>query len=633
MRKIFDKFFTGINYWASKNAIHMWRDYDPEVIETDMRLLSEAGVTMLRVFPLWEDFQPITAFPTPNGVIYEYGMKGEVCPETEAGKAGVDEVMCERFEDFCRIADKYGITLVVGLLTGHMSFANFVPPALVNLNIVSDPAAIRWEMRYLKYIVTRFKTIENIVAWDLGNEVEALRNNNTRDEFHVWCMMLANTIRVADPSRPILSGIGKFEVAKDFPNLYDLAEACDANTVHLYNIFHSSGDPVNSMVPVLDNIFKCQLSEDLTGMQTFPQEFGATGYSSCSKQTEREFYRACVLSTMSHGHKGTMYWCAFDQGHLTYPPYNWNNIGSDYGFYDRELKIKPIGEENIRLKSLVDKIGNELPARKTNCVIIDPRDEGGLQLSTMRTSYLMAKRANLEPKLAYALEKLPDSELYILPSIRYNKSITNTRLNELLDRVKNGASLYISVAYSHFRNLPDLAGVCINTRTIHANPIEIQIGDTKLPMTATLDYDITEGESEVLGRDSKGMPLFVKNKYGKGNIYVLFAPVEEYLSQTHGAFVDEGRPDYDIVYRIIGKDLENKKEFDIDSKFIRHTEHYNSDGSVTVFAINYSGRRNSARLVFDGEYDFETIWGEGFDGKMIELEPCDGILIKAKKKA
>ncbi len=630
MKKIFDKFFTGINYWGSKNATKMWREWDAESVENDMRLLSESGVTMLRIFPTWDDFQPLTAFRRPHTVVY--GMKGEVLPDTPAGKYAIDEVMCERFEEFCKIADKYGIRLVVGLLTGHMSGNDFIPPALANLNVVSDPAAIRWEIRYLTYMVKRLKHIENIVAWDLGNEVEALRDNNTKDEFHVWCMMLANTIRAYDGTRPILSGIGRFEVDRCDPSLYDLAEACDMNTVHLYNIFHTAGDPVNSMLPVLDNIFKCQLSEDLTGMPTFPQEFGATGYLNCSKQTEREFYRACVLSTMSHGYKGTMYWCAFDQGHLTFPPYEWNNIGSDYGFFDKDLKIKPVGEENLRLKPLVEMVGNNLPARKPNCVIIHPRDEENLQTPIVRTSYLMAKRANLEPRLAYALDKLPDSELYIIPSIRGSRAITNSGLNELLKKVKEGATLYISLSYALFRNIPEIAGVTVNNRSNFTNSIKLTVGDTVLPMTNVFEYDISEGESEVLGRDEKGMPMFVKNKYGKGNIYVLFSPMEENIAQRHGSFVDEDVPDYELIYRILGESIKEKRQFATDSKFILHTEHHNSDGSVTLFAINYSGRKNTARLISSGEYDYDVIWGDKFDNGVIELEPCDGLVIRATKK-
>ena len=54
------KFLIGSNYWGSHAGTHTWRDWRPEVIADDLRLLEEAGVQVIRVFPLWPDFQPLT---------------------------------------------------------------------------------------------------------------------------------------------------------------------------------------------------------------------------------------------------------------------------------------------------------------------------------------------------------------------------------------------------------------------------------------------------------------------------------------------------------------------------------------------------------------------------------------------
>ncbi len=632
MSEIFDSFFTGINYWASKSATHMWRDYDAKSIEKDMELLQKAGVTMLRVFPNWEDFQPLTAFVVPYGEVYEYGINGKPLPKTSAGEAGIDEVMFERFEDFCQIADKYGMKLIVGLITGHMSFGNMIPPALVNLDLMSDPKAVLWEVRYVKYLVTRFCNIENIVAWDLGNEVENIKERNTtKEEFHVWTNTIYNAIKTCDPTRPVASGVGKFNISHDFPNLYDLAEGCDINTVHAYNIFDTPADPVNSMKPVIDHIFKCRLSEDIGKMPTFLQEFGAIGYANCSEKSEAEFYRACVLSVLSHGFKGTMYWCAFDQGHLTFPPYNWNNIGSDYGFFDKELKAKPVAEENMRLKPLVDLVGNGLPKYKTNCTIVAPREIWLSSKPALRTAYLLAKRANLEPSFAYAIDEIPESDIYILPSVKHDKAITNTNLIELLERVKKGATLYISLDKAYFRRISELAGVCINNRVDKNNEITIRLNDKDMTISSPTEYDMTEGNGEVLARDKKGTPVFVKNKYGEGNIYVLFVPVEEYLDGKSGAFYEDDAYEYEEIYKTFANDTKNKKLSTCDSRFINCTEHYAEDGSVFIFAINYSNRKQSARLTLNGDYELTVIWGSEFKDDEITLSPCDGILLRATK--
>ena len=632
MNSIFDGFFTGINYWGSKNATHMWRDYDSCSIERDMKLLHDAGVTVLRVFPNWEDFQPITAFTGPGGRAYEYGMHGKPCPDTVAGKAGVDEVMCERFEDFCDIADKFGMKIMVALLTGHMSFANLIPQALTNLDVTADPIAIRWEIRYIKYLVTRFSKIKNIVAWDLGNEVANLRGpKTTKDDFHIWTTLLANTIKSCDATRPILSGVGGFEIEQGVSNLFDLSECCDVNTVHGYNIFDTAQDPLNTMKPILDYIFKCKISEDIGNMPTFIQEFGAIGYTNCSEKTESEFYRACALSALAHGCHGVMYWCAFDQGHLTFPPYNWNNIGSDYGFYDKNYRAKPIVEENLRVLSLINAVGGNLPKHKTNCTIIVPRDEGKSQKDMLRATYMLAKRANLEASFAYAINKIPSSEVYIMPSVKYDKAITNTRLLELLDHVSKGAALYISLSSAYFRRIAEFAGVCINNRIDRTNETHIKLGKDVLPVLSNVEYDITEGVGEVLARNEKGMPVFVKNKYGKGSIYVLFAPLEEYLAQKGGAFYEEATADYEKIYACFANNAKDKKLFFCNSKFINCTEHYADDGSVYIFAINYSNRKQCSKLNLPDNYCLTGEWGSKFENGEIILDPCDGILLKAKK--
>ncbi len=630
MKNFSENFFTGINYWSSKNATKMWQDFDEVSIENDMKLLQSVGVTALRIFPRWDDFQPITAFSTPSSGVFEYEMRGEPRPDTEAGRAGVDEVMCERFERFCEIADKYGMKLTVGLLTGHMSFANFIPPALVNLNLVTDPVAIRWEIRYIKYIVRRFGRIPAIVAWDLGNEINCI-GPRTRDEFHNWCVMLSDAIRVSDGTRPIISGVGGFGIDKDVCNLYDLSESCDVNSIHGYNIFDTAEDPVNTMKPVLDYMFRCRLSEDISGMPSFIQEFGAIGYTNCSLKSEAEFYRAVALSALGGGISGIMYWCAFDQGHFTFPPYNWNNIGSDYGFFDRELIPKPVAKENLRINDFAEKFGDKLIAPKPNCTIVVPRDEYDSSTAMLRSAYLLAKRSGLEPSFCYAPDRIPDSELYIFPSVKFNKSITNSNLEKIMEKVRGGATLYISLSSAYFRNVCSMAGVTVeNMMKIMENRAVRFADGESLPVVSAANYEVVAESCEVLATDDAGIPIFVKNKVGKGEIFFLFAPVEEYLAGKNGAFYDTGTPNYQRIYKTVSQGVA-KKLLRTDSEFICTTEHEKEDGTY-ILAVNYSRYEQSCEIEIEEGYELTVLWGGEMKDKRISLAPCDGIFLKAIKR-
>ena len=173
MNRISKEFFTGINYWSSADAINMWENFNSEQIEKDFQVLSECGITHLRVFPLWPIFQPLKALYGPDGV-FEFGMGEKCLDDTPAGRAGVSEEACENFEFFCNLAEKYHLKLIVALITGHMSFRTYAPQAFEGRPILSDPTVMKWQRRFIKYFVGRFKSMSSIVGWDLGNEVSNL---------------------------------------------------------------------------------------------------------------------------------------------------------------------------------------------------------------------------------------------------------------------------------------------------------------------------------------------------------------------------------------------------------------------------------------------------------------------------
>ena len=64
-------YFVGCNYWASHAGTNMWRNWDEASVEADLRALSENGVEVIRAFPLWPDFQPLTAHEKWSSLLRE----------------------------------------------------------------------------------------------------------------------------------------------------------------------------------------------------------------------------------------------------------------------------------------------------------------------------------------------------------------------------------------------------------------------------------------------------------------------------------------------------------------------------------------------------------------------------------
>lgn len=623
-------FFTGINYWGSKDAINMWSRFDIESIENDLRLMKDAGITHLRVFPLWSVFQPLHALYGPNAV-YEYTFGEDPLPDTPAGRAGVSEEACQKFEAFCKLAEKYDMKLIVALITGHMSFRTYNPPAFDGKAILSDPTVIKWELRFVKYFVNRFKKESSIIGWDLGNEPIHLPGlTDNPDTFYVWCSIIADAVKACDGSRPVISGLDNSTVEQGHSNYKTIGEMCDIHTTHPYHIFATSSDPLNTMKPLLDLPFKCRLGEDIAGIPTFVQEFGSIGYTNCSRKTEADFYRGSLLTSLAHGCHGTMWWCAFDQGHFDYAPYRWNNIGSDYGFFDKDLQPKPLVQENLHFKEALSKLeGGTLPPHITNGTILIPRDDGGVELKVIRAAYMLAKQANLDMSFSYALDPIPDSPIYILPSVSRNKSITKQRLDELLEKVKKGSVLYISADTGLMRMLPELTGVSIAYREQIEKTISVKFGDHALPIKTTFFLKPESYDAEVIATDENGDGVFFRHKYGKGCVYFLTLPLEKHLAYEKGAFFKLGQPSYDSVYRMLAKTAGVHRIADSDDPFVRLTEHKIDDDSYYIFAINYNNQPTKAKISLSDGYNLRTVFGNHIVNGFLNLRENDGALFKA----
>ena len=100
-------FIIGCNYWASHAGVHMWSDWDINVVQEDFQRLAELGQDMVRVFPLWSDFQPLTMLYGPSGNSMEI-RHGEVpYDDTPEGLAGMNPCMIDRFQQMLDIGKPF----------------------------------------------------------------------------------------------------------------------------------------------------------------------------------------------------------------------------------------------------------------------------------------------------------------------------------------------------------------------------------------------------------------------------------------------------------------------------------------------------------------------------------------------
>lgn len=625
-----NKFYIGANYWGSKEAINMWSKWDAASIEEDFKRLSDYGIRYLRMFLVWDVFQPIKPILI-NTAIFEYRTLDEQpLPDTEAGRAGVSEEACEHFEEFCRLADKYDMKLIVGLLTGHMSFRYYCPQAFIGKNALTDPTVIRWETKFIRYFVKRFKNEPSIVAWDLGNECDGLGGNSvSRDQSYLWTQMITSAIRESDSTRPVVSGFSRCDLGYGKFNIRDTAEIVDITTTHPYQIFSGSQiDPIDTLRPEIDPAVKATVYETMGNKPAFVEEVGSIGYTNNSETTEADFLKNILWSTFAQGNHGLFWWCAFDQGQLDYPPYDWNNYGSDYGFFRADGSAKPVAKVASEFDKFLKNFEYaELPRRSTNAVCVVLRENSDL-IKLYNTVFILAKQANLDLSFTHADDPLPDSKLYILPSVCSNQPIFYHRLKELLEKVKNGASLYLSLGGTLFRRLPELTGLSISSR--EAGGVEkITLDENTFDLGGTFKYNIESISDSCtpLAYGQDGRPVFVRNAYGKGYIYFLSFALEMQITDRPGIFKDESCAPYYKFYEKFAADADNRAVKSLDP-LIFTTEHELENGKRLIIAINYSKLARSFKHELRSGWKISrTLHGseliEPHDAFILELEPTD----------
>ena len=454
------RMMLGVNYWASHAATEMWRKWDAKVVDEDLRVLAENGMRLLRVFPNWADFQPIHACylsAESFDKVYETRMfdSEEPLPDTPCGRAGVDERMVERFEEFCDIAEKYGIRLIVPLLTGQMTFRNYIPPALANRNPFSDPYALMWEGRYLECMVARLKAKKAIVAWESGNEARILGKSEDAFQSEAWLRYVHQAIRLADPTRPVI-GIDGLSVSKEtkWPSSMN-ASLSDFVTTHPYGFWGSVyNDDFLSVRSLTFAAAQTYALEQIAGKPAFIEEHGSRRQEQTSQKGVADYMRGMLWNAWALDCKAMLWWCAYDQTGMTIAPYNWHQPCVELGLFRRNRSAYPVVEVIRKFAAFQDALPfAALPKAKTDAVVISANED------VIHSSYILAHQAGIMPRFANPEEKLPDADCYFLPDAHGRAYLTIERWEELKAKVRDGATLYLSWNDTFLDSLEEVAGV------------------------------------------------------------------------------------------------------------------------------------------------------------------------------
>jgi endo-1,4-beta-mannosidase len=334
-----DNFNLGINYWPRRKAMYWWSHFDAAEVEADFALIRSLGLNVVRIFLLWDDFQPE---PTR-----------------------VEKTALANLVKVADLAQKHKLGLDVTFFTGHMSGPNWAPRWLIEdrqgfpspyfgfvrqlmsqgkivpdgnyRNMFNDPTAIGAERLLLKTIVRELKDHPAIFIWNLGNEPDLFAWPEDAAQGRAWVREMADLIKDIDPATPVTVGLHSDDLENDTGlRVHQVFAETDLAAMHAYPMYTpwARGPLDPDHVP-----FMTALTAHLAGKPALMEEFGGctnlqgkpsetwewTAYGLertqfMASETEFAEYIRQVLPRLHHsGATGAMLWCFADYAEELWP--------------------------------------------------------------------------------------------------------------------------------------------------------------------------------------------------------------------------------------------------------------------------------------------------------------------------
>lgn len=624
---------VGVNFWGSKHGIRMWQEWDADSVRRDVEALASAGIRLLRVFPDWSFFQPVERVVGYRGGSRGLSIDGGLTVTTDKDEnSGINEVAMEEFSQFLDMAEDNGVQIIPSIITGWMSGRLFAPSALHG-DPITDSFSIKHQVRFVRAFVKRFRDRKCIPAWCLGNECNCMGNAATEAQAWLWTASISDAIRALD-DRPVISGMHSLVLPSEGVwTIQGQAEHNDILTTHPYSSpsYRSEMDPIDTFRPLLHPVANTLMYRGIGGKPCMIEETGTFGEMYADEASTTDYIRCCLYSAWAYDCRGYIWWIAFDQGQLTYHPFYTNNRASNYGVLRQDGTPKPRYEAFREFSEFSAKFGKALPPRITDGVCILTR--GQKSWPSVYHSFLLAKQAGLDLEYCFADDGIPESDLYIMPSIASPESVRADMLETLMARVAQGATLYVSTGDGLLRNLGRDFGVHIRVRCHYSNKKTVTFADgTKLHIGTPAEYELIPEGAEVLATDEHGLPAYVCADYGKGKVMWLPMPVEDYLYDKPGAFHREDAEPYYKIYDAIAERHTSRKWAKSDSRVMSVTEHIESETERILVCINCSPEVAVANLTLpEGVRIAEIIHGDGeVKGNCITVAPTRPLILRLK---
>jgi endo-1,4-beta-mannosidase len=335
------KFRLGLNYWPANKAMYWWKLFQLSEVKADFYRISQAGFDSVRIFLLWEDFQP--------------------------SLKKISKQSLKNLIKVAEVASENQLQLIITFFTGHMSGINWLPkwailetnekqrfrvfsngkvlPLAKAKNWYDDPEIIKAQEKLVLEVVSALKQNEAIWAWDLGNENSNCVVPTSKQKAIRWLEKMTNAIRKLD-RKPITIGLHMEDLEENrILSPKEAAQFCDFLCMHGYPIYAKwARYPTDAfLLPFLGLITKW-LSNNKS--EVLFEEFGLPTMHNfqnvtITEEEAAEFIDKALQLLYQFKFIGAMLWCYSD-----YSSKLWNKPPFDEATHERYFGLWKVSEDN-----------------------------------------------------------------------------------------------------------------------------------------------------------------------------------------------------------------------------------------------------------------------------------------------
>jgi len=317
-----------------------WREFEASTVERDFSLLADYGFDVVRIFLLWEDFQP-----------------------------GMGEVSVPSLDHLVQVAEvaiHYKLQILPTFFTGHMNGVNWLPPWMLKSgkgderfpifsrgnvqkasirNFYSERDIWKAQRLLIREVANALQGHPAIWGWDLGNKPSNVLCPSSKDMARAWLEEMITELKRRDENLPVTLGLHQEDLEED--RVLGPKEAgafCDVLSMGAYPCYAEWTDgPLDEKVP----LFLALLTGWLGGKAVFLGEFGVPtepGEGALSPEDREKlgdvelisegdagkYYRTVFELMIAHGFPGAFAWCFSD-----YEPALWDVFPLDDHVHER----------------------------------------------------------------------------------------------------------------------------------------------------------------------------------------------------------------------------------------------------------------------------------------------------------